>query len=62
MNNKNFVYLNVSMSNDRADGHLIWKMVDNVKKYDCLHWCLPGVPDHWNLLLYNLLKNKYNEK
>lgn len=19
---------------------------------DCLHWCLPGVPDTWNKLLY----------
>ncbi|KAJ4977370.1 hypothetical protein NE237_002476 [Protea cynaroides] len=22
---------------------------------DCSHWCLPGLPDTWNLLLYNLL-------
>ncbi|XP_051151813.1 protein trichome birefringence-like 41 isoform X2 [Andrographis paniculata] len=22
---------------------------------DCSHWCLPGVPDTWNLILYNLL-------
>lgn len=19
---------------------------------DCSHWCLPGVPDTWNMLLY----------
>lgn len=19
---------------------------------DCLHWCLPGIPDTWNELLY----------
>ncbi|KAJ6798573.1 protein trichome birefringence-like 1 [Iris pallida] len=22
---------------------------------DCIHWCLPGVPDVWNELLFNLL-------
>uniref|UniRef100_A0A6N2LXC1 Trichome birefringence-like C-terminal domain-containing protein n=1 Tax=Salix viminalis TaxID=40686 RepID=A0A6N2LXC1_SALVM len=22
---------------------------------DCSHWCLPGVPDTWNEILYNLL-------
>lgn len=22
---------------------------------DCTHWCLPGVPDHWNQLLQQLL-------
>ncbi|CAA6654701.1 unnamed protein product [Spirodela intermedia] len=22
---------------------------------DCIHWCLPGVPDTWNELLFNLL-------
>ncbi|GLT40325.1 hypothetical protein SLA2020_144680 [Shorea laevis] len=22
---------------------------------DCLHWCLPGVPDTWNEILYNLI-------
>jgi len=22
---------------------------------DCIHWCLPGVPDVWNQLLFHLL-------
>lgn len=22
---------------------------------DCSHWCLPGVPDTWNQILYNLI-------
>ncbi|KAK8715216.1 hypothetical protein V6N13_042554 [Hibiscus sabdariffa] len=22
---------------------------------DCLHWCLPGLPDTWNVLLYTLI-------
>ncbi|CAN1310589.1 Protein trichome birefringence-like 10 [Linum perenne] len=25
-----------------------------LKKQDCSHWCLPGVPDSWNELLYAL--------
>ncbi|XP_051125641.1 protein trichome birefringence-like 39 [Andrographis paniculata] len=25
---------------------------------DCSHWCLPGLPDTWNLLLYAALFNK----
>ncbi|KDP32509.1 hypothetical protein JCGZ_14712 [Jatropha curcas] len=28
---------------------------------DCIHWCLPGVPDTWNEILYaNLLQNHQN--
>jgi hypothetical protein len=28
---------------------------------DCIHWCLPGVPDTWNEILYAyLLKNYQN--
>lgn len=23
---------------------------------DCSHWCLAGVPDTWNQILYNFLK------
>ncbi|KAL6901893.1 hypothetical protein ACP4OV_004769 [Aristida adscensionis] len=26
---------------------------------DCSHWCLPGLPDTWNQLLYTLLFYKY---
>jgi len=22
---------------------------------DCSHWCLPGVPDVWNQILYNFI-------
>ncbi|XP_043692554.1 protein trichome birefringence-like [Telopea speciosissima] len=29
---------------------------------DCSHWCLPGVPDSWNELLYAQLLIKYNQK
>lgn len=28
----------------------------NPKNYsDCIHWCLPGVPDVWNELLYTYI-------
>ena len=28
---------------------------------DCMHWCLPGVPDTWNEILYaHLLQNHRN--
>ncbi|XP_060209269.1 protein trichome birefringence-like 31 [Lycium barbarum] len=26
---------------------------------DCIHWCLPGVPDTWNELLYGILLQDY---
>ncbi|XP_057547290.1 protein trichome birefringence-like 1 [Amaranthus tricolor] len=30
---------------------------------DCSHWCLPGVPDFWNELLYaEMLRKQYQEK
>lgn len=29
---------------------------------DCSHWCLPGVPDTWNELVYAQLLIKHNQK
>lgn len=26
---------------------------------DCIHWCLPGVPDIWNEILYAILLQDY---
>lgn len=37
------------MSQLRKDGHPSIYGSDDV---DCTHWCLPGVPDSWNELLY----------
>ncbi|XP_071717335.1 protein trichome birefringence-like 41 [Rutidosis leptorrhynchoides] len=39
----------------RKDGHP--SKYGNIKKTgkDCSHWCLAGVPDTWNVLLYNLM-------
>jgi hypothetical protein len=50
-----FRVLNVSFSAYRADAHLGYKVRDNDVKLDCLHWCMPGVPDYWNWMLYNLV-------
>lgn len=29
---------------------------------DCIHWCLPGVPDTWNEILYAHLLKNYRSK
>ncbi|CAI8601119.1 unnamed protein product [Vicia faba] len=56
--------LNITqLSEYRKEGHpsihrkqwepLTEEEVSNPKSYaDCIHWCLPGVPDTWNELLY----------
>ncbi|KAL6555249.1 Protein trichome birefringence-like 5 [Orobanche gracilis] len=57
------VLLNVTrLTNYRKDGHpsVYGKNVTGVKKVstrrqDCSHWCLPGVPDAWNELIYATL-------
>ncbi|XP_020207434.1 protein trichome birefringence-like 5 [Cajanus cajan] len=55
--------LNVTrMTNFRKDGHpsvygkntMGGKKV-STRKQDCSHWCLPGVPDAWNELIYATL-------
>ncbi|MFS7997321.1 putative PMR5 domain, PC-Esterase [Helianthus anomalus] len=54
------------MSEYRKDGHpsiyrKFWEsrsaeQLANPASYsDCIHWCLPGVPDVWNQLLYHFL-------
>lgn len=38
----------------RSDGHVgTWS--DNPSVPDCSHWCLPGVPDMWNEILFSYL-------
>ncbi|KAG5520855.1 hypothetical protein RHGRI_033430 [Rhododendron griersonianum] len=56
------IYLNISRLTDyRIDGHpsIYRRQYDTVEEQiaamrfqDCSHWCLPGVPDTWNELLY----------
>ncbi|KAL3501164.1 hypothetical protein ACH5RR_035613 [Cinchona calisaya] len=61
------VYLNISRLTDyRKDGHpsiyrkeykTLEEQIAGERIQDCSHWCLPGVPDTWNELLYaSLLK------
>lgn len=55
--------LNVTrLTNYRKDGHpsVYGKNRTSAKKVstrkqDCSHWCLPGVPDAWNELIYATL-------
>ncbi|KAL2509042.1 Protein trichome birefringence-like 10 [Forsythia ovata] len=56
-----FDVLNVThMSSRRKDGHSsLYYMGPKIGpaplyRQDCSHWCLPGVPDAWNELLYAL--------
>ncbi|KAL0452951.1 UNVERIFIED_CONTAM: protein trichome birefringence [Sesamum latifolium] len=65
-------YLNVTRMTDyRKDGHpSIYRkqhLSDEERRsplsfQDCSHWCLPGVPDAWNELLYAELLVKLNQK
>ncbi|KAJ0571702.1 putative PMR5 domain, PC-Esterase [Helianthus annuus] len=42
------------MGSYRSDAHVgIWS--DNPTVPDCSHWCLPGVPDAWNEILFSYL-------
>lgn len=55
-------YLNITRMTDyRIDAHpslfRFTNMTEETKKFtlthqDCSHWCLPGVPDLWNELVY----------
>lgn len=54
-------YLNVTrLTAYRKDGHPASfrprsKKNKEKSKNDCSHWCLPGVPDAWNELLFAML-------
>ncbi|KAL6492501.1 hypothetical protein OROGR_017457 [Orobanche gracilis] len=62
-------YLNITqLSTYREDAHpsthrTFWNVITteqlkNPTNYsDCLHWCLPGVPDVWNQILYAYIMN-----
>lgn len=60
--NTDVIYLNISRLTDyRKDGHpsiyrrqynTVEEQIAAVQFQDCSHWCLPGVPDTWNELLY----------
>lgn len=66
-NTLKFDILNVtSMTAQRKDGHSSLYYLGPeaspapIHRQDCSHWCLPGVPDSWNELLYALfLKREF---
>ncbi|XP_044463235.1 protein trichome birefringence-like 5 isoform X1 [Mangifera indica] len=48
------ILLNVTrLTNFRKDGHP--SIYGKTKRQDCSHWCLPGIPDAWNELIYATL-------
>ncbi|XP_065863756.1 protein trichome birefringence-like 4 [Euphorbia lathyris] len=53
------LYLNITRMTDyRKDGHpsiYRQKNKNDDMIQDCSHWCLPGIPDSWNELLYTTL-------
>ncbi|KAL3517560.1 hypothetical protein ACH5RR_020149 [Cinchona calisaya] len=62
---QNVKLLNVSrMTSQRKDGHTSLYYLGPkagtapLHRQDCSHWCLPGVPDSWNELLYAALLRK----
>ncbi|KAJ4843047.1 hypothetical protein Tsubulata_037516 [Turnera subulata] len=61
-------YLNITrLSELRIDGHPSVYGRKPGKGYaagiqDCSHWCLPGLPDTWNELLYFLLQSQGRDK
>lgn len=44
-----------TLSQLRKDGHPSVYGHGGHNDMDCTHWCLPGVPDTWNQLLYAAL-------
>ena len=52
-----FRFVNTSMTMLRGDAHLDRQQDANSDNIfdDCLHYCMPGVPDYWNWVLYNVL-------
>ncbi|KAL6970381.1 Protein trichome birefringence-like 11 [Sarracenia purpurea var. burkii] len=61
----NIMYITI-MSSRRKDGHSSLYYLGPelgpapIHRQDCSHWCLPGVPDAWNELLYALFLKKMN--
>ena len=39
----------------RKDGHPSIYGIGGASGMDCTHWCIAGVPDTWNQILYNII-------
>ncbi|RZC46222.1 hypothetical protein C5167_039177 [Papaver somniferum] len=64
---RNIQFLNITyLTEFRNDGHPSVHREPGTpipSPQDCSHWCLPGVPDTWNKLLYaHLLSKDYRTK
>ncbi|KAF6165827.1 hypothetical protein GIB67_012724 [Kingdonia uniflora] len=64
---RNIYYLNITyLTEFRKDGHPSIHREPGTPvpfRQDCSHWCLPGVPDTWNQILYaQLLSKDYRTK
>jgi len=60
-------FLNITyLTEFRKDGHISRYREQGTSvdvPQDCSHWCLPGVPDTWNEILYaQLLSMNYRTK
>ncbi|KAJ4730385.1 Trichome birefringence-like family [Melia azedarach] len=53
--NKVYLLKITTLSQLRKDGHPSAYGFGGPRATDCSHWCLPGVPDTWNQLLYAVL-------
>lgn len=60
-----FSLLNITlMASSRKDGHSSFYYQNtsrgavSMHRQDCSHWCLPGVPDSWNELLFALFMKR----
>lgn len=60
--NRKIQFLNITyLTEFRKDGHPSMNREPGtpaLAPQDCSHWCLPGVPDTWNELLYAHLLSK----
>ncbi|KAJ6690149.1 hypothetical protein OIU85_006430 [Salix viminalis] len=61
--------LNMSIPLEGSNDHRYFEIAEKVpspeqkanpaKYSDCIHWCVPGLPDTWNELLYVYITNQY---
>lgn len=51
-----------TLSQLRRDGHPSIYGFGGGRGNDCSHWCLPGVPDTWNELLFALIGSQVTNK
>jgi hypothetical protein len=58
----NVQLLNITfLSQSRGEAHISKYGRRNHATQDCLHWCLPGIPDTWNEILFTQISDKYQD-